>query len=73
MKPYLKYTLITLGVTWAVVGLFLLYRLSETGRYQFKDGSSTTIIDTRTGATYHADKYSGDLQPVSRGAGEPRP
>lgn len=73
MGTKLKTTLFCLLSLFAVAALLLFYQFAQNGRYQFKDGSSTIVIDTRTGATYRADKYSGDLQPVSRGAGVGRP
>jgi hypothetical protein len=73
MGPKLKITLIGLLVLWAAGATIMLYQYSQNGRYQFKEGSSKYIIDTRTGATYQADKYSGDTKLISRGVGEERP
>lgn len=65
MSRSLKYTLISLVGIWAVAMLVLFYHLSENGRYQFRPGEGVLVLDTRTGAVYHRNYTTQQLEPYA--------
>ena len=54
-----------LKIGWLILGdiaVYIYYQQSEIGRYQLKEESSSTILDTKTGSIYFSGKLKYEVE-----------